>query len=77
MSRESSRAAFERKMSRHDHADVSVIFAEREEAEKKGPASAEKRPQNLTNPPGAAKIAGAPAAEMSRSRTEPKLVIRR
>ena len=76
-SQHAARIAFEKKMKRDDHADLAVIFAEREEAAKK-PAD-KRRDQNLTVPPSgsAARMgAAAPAADMVRSRTEPKLVKR-
>ena len=55
------RSAFDRKVRRHDHADLAVIFAEREAAAR-------------TPPPGVA--APPSAATMTRSQTEPKLVQR-
>ena len=70
---QASRRAFEAKMRRNDHADLAVMFAEREQASQ----GAKRRDQTiaLAAPPISRK-ASAPAADMVRSHTEPKLVQR-
>lgn len=74
-SQSASRIAFEKKMARGDHADLAAIFADRDDAAKRAPsASTARRDQNRIAPPAATKTAG--AADLTRSRTEPKLVKR-